>query len=96
MPTSVLFFLGNLLGGLLTFFYFRFIDTVASGAPVGRGELVFFAVAFVVIAGTGNVVVNAKIRPLMQALESGGVPHCSPRGWLCAWSSASSVSAGPS
>jgi hypothetical protein len=25
--------LGNLLGGLLAFFYFRFIDTVASSQP---------------------------------------------------------------
>ena len=74
MPTSALFFLGNLLGGLLTFFYFRFIDTAASVAPVGRGELVFFAIAFGAITGTGHVIVNAQIRPLMQALASEGDP----------------------
>ena len=65
MPTSVLFFLGNLLGGLLTFFYFRFIDTAASVAPVGRGELVFFVIAFGAITGAGHVIVNAQIRPLL-------------------------------
>lgn len=68
------FFLGNLLGGLLTFFYFRFIDTATSVPPVGRGELVFFVIAFVAIAGTGHVIVDAQIRPLMQALARGGSP----------------------
>jgi adenylate cyclase len=69
------FFLGNLLGGVLTFFYFRFIDTAASVTPVGRGELVFFVVAFAAIAGAGHVIVNAQMRPLMQALARGGSPH---------------------
>jgi adenylate cyclase len=62
------FFLGNLAGGLLMFFYFRFIDTAASATPVGRGELIFFAIAFTAIAGAGRLIVGAQIRPLLQAL----------------------------
>ncbi len=68
------FSLGNLLGGLLTFFYFRFIDTAASVRAVGRGEIAFFLIAFAAIAGTGHVIVNAQIRPLLQALARGGSP----------------------
>ena len=73
---SWVFFLGNLLGGLLTFFYFRFIDIAASVPPVGRGELVFFAIAFAAIAGGGHLIVNAQVRPLMRALAAEGErPH---------------------
>src|SRR5262249_5984650 len=73
------FVLGNLVGGLLTFFYFRFIDTAASATPLRRGELVFFWIAFALIAGTGHLVVHAKRRPLLRALAARGEPSPSLR-----------------
>jgi class 3 adenylate cyclase len=85
--TSWVFFLGNLVGALLTFFYFRFIDTAASVAPVGRGELIFFLIAFGVIAGTGHLIVDAQIRPLLRALATGDTvqPGLRPRALAYPW-----------
>jgi adenylate cyclase len=65
------FILGNLLGALLVFFYFRFIDTATSQVPIHGHELVFFAVAFGVIAASGHAVINVRLRPLLRALSSG-------------------------
>ena len=44
-------------------------------APIGRGELLFFAIAFTVIAGGGHLIVGTQIRPLMQALARGDLPR---------------------
>ena len=63
--------LANLPGALLVFFYFRFIDSVASEFPVGRAEIVFFVVAFTLISGAGAVLVNLWMRPLLHALVTG-------------------------
>jgi class 3 adenylate cyclase len=65
------FIFGNLLGALLVFFYFRFIDITTSQDPLGRSELIFFAVAFGAIAASGRAVVRARLRPLLAALSSG-------------------------
>jgi adenylate cyclase len=65
------FLFGNLLSGLLTFFYFRFIDTAASVTAVGRAELVFLVTALAAIIGTGHLFVNALTRPLQRALADG-------------------------
>ena len=72
MRQRVAIVLSNLAGGLLAFLYFRFIDIEASGLPpVGPTDLVFFVVAFGLIAGTGNVVTTRSVRPLVLALDTG-------------------------
>jgi adenylate cyclase len=90
--------LGNLLGGLLAFFYFRFIDTAASELPpVGRGDLVFFVIAFGLIAGVGNVISTSWVRPLVRALATGeGLddPQIRRRVLLVPWVLASVTAAG--
>jgi adenylate cyclase len=64
--------LGNLVGGLLVFFYLRFIDTAASElSAVGVSDLVFFLVAFPTIALVGNAISRRCLRPLVRALETG-------------------------
>jgi adenylate cyclase len=63
--------LGNLLGGVLAFFYFRFIDTVASSPPVRTHELVFFVLSFAVIAASGRLWTYWRFRPLLRALSTG-------------------------
>jgi class 3 adenylate cyclase len=42
---------GNLLGALLTFFYFQFVDPIGRETPVEPAEIAFFAVAFSALMG---------------------------------------------
>jgi hypothetical protein len=42
---------GNLLGALLTFFYFQLVDPVGSETPVEPAEIAFFPVAFGALMG---------------------------------------------
>jgi adenylate cyclase len=89
--------LGNLLGSLLVFFYFRFIDTVASEFPVGPAEIVFFVVAFTLIAGAGTLYVNRWMRPLLHALRTGegrDDPDVRRRALLCPWIVAGATAVG--
>lgn len=89
--------LGNLLGALLVFFYFRFIDTVASELPVGRAELVFSALAFTLIAAAGRIFINLWMRPLTRALHTGhgrDDPDVRRRALLFPWMVAGVTAAG--
>ena len=63
--------LGNLVGALLTWFYFRFVDYTAPQfrAEISRNEIVFFIVAFAALICTGIVFGSRWSRPL-----SGPVP----------------------
>ncbi len=61
---------GNLLGALLTFFYFRFIDSATSGPPVGPGEILFFAIGFSALLGFGVWRMRLWTRPLMSGQGS--------------------------
>jgi class 3 adenylate cyclase len=54
------------------FFYFRFIDAATSQLPLRRLELVFFAVAFVVLAAAGHAIIVRRRRPLLRSLATGG------------------------
>lgn len=89
MGQRAVILLGNLLGGLLAFFYFRFIDTAASELPpVGRGDLVFFVIAFGLLAGVGNVISTSWVRPLVGALTTGeglADPQIRRRALLVPW-----------
>lgn len=48
--------LANLLGALLTYFYFRFVDYSAADLPgeLSRGEIAFFVLGFGLLAGVGT------------------------------------------
>lgn len=47
-------FLANLIGALLTYFYFRFVDYTALLGRVTWGEIVFFVIGFGLLAGVGT------------------------------------------
>ena len=68
-----------LLGGLLAFFYFRFIDTAAGVPPIGGGEIVFSAVAFGVIALAVTVISTRWIPYLFAGAASSTASSPSPR-----------------
>jgi hypothetical protein len=58
---------GNLVGGVLTWVYFRYIDvTAAAGGPPGPREVAFFVVAFTLIAGGAGLGSLRWSRPLMK------------------------------
>jgi adenylate cyclase len=67
--------LGNLIGGLLTWFYFRFVDFTAPQfqARISRSEIVFFVVAFGILISAGIIFGSHWSRPL-----SGPVPASGP------------------
>src|SRR5207249_950030 len=71
--------LGNLIGGLLTWFYFRFVDFTAPQfqARISRSEIVFFVVAFGILISAGILFGSHWSRPL-----SGPVPASFPGGDL--------------
>ncbi len=57
----------NLVGALVTFFYFRYIDVTASAiGPPGPAEIAFFAIAFALVAGGGTLASLRWTRPLMD------------------------------
>ena len=57
--------LGNLIGGLLTWFYFRFVDFTAPQfqARISRSEIVFFVVAFGILISAGIIFGSHWSRP---------------------------------
>ena len=61
--------LGNLVGALLTWFYFRFVDFTAPQfqAPISRAEIVFFVVGFGALISAGIVWGSRWARPLENA-----------------------------
>ena len=65
---------GNLVGALLTFVYFRVIDPSSSDPAqrVGPWELGFFAAGMTVLLGLGNVWVRSWVAPLVKAQSSQG------------------------
>ena len=66
---------GNLLGALLAFFYFRFIDPTAAELPrVGATEIVFSIIAFAVLALAGVVLGLWWAGPLLRWNGPEGVP----------------------
>ncbi|MGH7344630.1 MAG: HAMP domain-containing protein, partial [Candidatus Rokuibacteriota bacterium] len=71
--------LGNLVGALLTWFYFRFVDFTAPKfqAQVSPGEIAFFVVAFAALISVGVVGGSRWSRPL-----HGPVPASGPGGGL--------------
>ena len=58
--------LANLLGALLTYFYFRFVDYTAAelSGRITRGEIVFFVIGFGLLAGVGTWWSRRWSRPL--------------------------------
>jgi len=63
-------FTGNLLGAVLTFFYFRFVDRATSVAPVRPPEIAFFVVAFSALVAFGYWWGRAWTWPLMSSAGS--------------------------
>ena len=67
--------LGNLLGALVSFFYFRFIDSTAAELPgVGVVEIGYSIVAFSFLAGSGYLIGRRWSAPLMRWRESKDLP----------------------
>src|SRR5262245_10772896 len=58
----------NLIGALLTWFYFRFVDFTAPqfGAKISRAEIIFFVVAFGALISAGVVWGSRWARPLSR------------------------------
>ena len=71
--------LGNLAGAVLTFVYFRFLDPSAhAGArPVGQGELLYFVVAFSLLAAAGHALASRWTGPVSGAAVA---PPSGPEG----------------
>jgi adenylate cyclase len=63
---------GNLLGALLTFFYFRFIDQGVASPPVGPWEIAFSVVAFAALSGVAYVISRRWSAPLWAYQRRGG------------------------
>jgi class 3 adenylate cyclase len=61
-------YLGNFLGGILTFAYFRFVDHAAHGAevPVSALELAYFAAGFALLIAVGDLFVTRWSRGLTR------------------------------
>jgi adenylate cyclase len=58
---------GNLLGALVAFFYFRFIDPSAASLPrLGAAEITFSLTAFALLALTGVALSRRWARPLLR------------------------------
>ncbi len=71
--------LGNLGGAIFTFLYFRFVDpsALASAAPVGAGELLYFVLAFALLFVIGRRLSARWAAPLTKV---GGTPPPGPPG----------------
>src|SRR5262245_9846050 len=64
----------SLLGAIVTFLYFRYVD-VGPGAPrPGAGELVFSGIAFAALGVIGIVLSRRWLRPLLEHREDAGAP----------------------
>ena len=63
---------GNLLGALLTFSYFRFIDQGVASPPVGRWEIAFSIVAFALLSGVEYLISRRWTEPLWLYQRRGG------------------------
>src|SRR5262245_43713251 len=63
---------GNLLGALLTFSYFRFIDQGVASPPVGRWEIAFSIVAFALLSGVAYLISRRWTEPLWLYQRRGG------------------------
>jgi class 3 adenylate cyclase len=63
---------GNLLGAVITFFYFRFVDTAAAlgSGRLTAAEIAYFVVAFAIIGAIGWLVSLPWLRPLMRAIPA--------------------------
>jgi adenylate cyclase len=68
--------LGNLVGALLTWFYFRFVDYTAPQfrVDISRGEISFFIVAFAGLISASTVWGSRWTRPLKGPIRPSG-PH---------------------
>jgi adenylate cyclase len=55
----------NLVGGLLAFFYFRFIDDAAVARGITPGILVFFVVTFAILIAIGQALSERFMAPLV-------------------------------
>ena len=66
--------LGNLIGGLLTWFYFRFVDFTAPQfqARISRSEIVFFVLAFGALISAGIMFGSHWSRPLSSPVPASG------------------------
>ncbi len=65
-----LLLLGNLLGAVLTFLYFRVVDFSPSTAhPITAGELAFFVVGLAALGGVGVWRAQHWVRPLLEWRE---------------------------
>ncbi len=66
--------LGNLVGALLTWFYFRFVDFTAPQfrAQISRSEIVFFVVFFTALISAGTVWGSRWSRPLSGPVPASG------------------------
>ena len=56
--------LGNLFGAVLIFFYFRFIDPVATAPRLGVIEIVYFVAGLGLIFGIGQIYGRRWLRPI--------------------------------
>ncbi len=62
---------GNLLGALLTFSYFRFIDQGVASPPVGPWEIAYSVVAFAALSGVALVSSRRWSEPLWRYQRGG-------------------------
>ena len=68
--------IGNLLGGLVSFFYFRFVDSSAAEVPgVGMLEIGYSIAAFSLLVGIGSGIGRRWAAPLVRWREG---EHLSP------------------
>lgn len=68
---------GNLLGGTLTFFYFRFVDQGVESPPVGPWEIAYSVVAFAALMALGFTISRRWTAPITACQARGGT---SPEG----------------
>jgi class 3 adenylate cyclase len=71
-PFTPLILIGNMLGGLLIWGYFRFVDVAALSNYHGPGELGFFAVSFGLLGAVGLRLGRRWRRPLLEGARAPG------------------------